>query len=805
MKSDENIRYVSAKQMGRLAQWTHRRPVIALMGEFSAGKSTLLNLLLGQSVLPTQVTATQLPPVWLRYGSEEPYRVDHSGNRHAVDLDNLMAVPIKETRFIRIYKEAEFLKTCDLLDTPGISDPRIAMGTWIKTIGCANAVLWCTHAGQAWRESERSAWESLPERLRKHSLLMVTRADKITSDLDLGKIDRRLERETADLFSGRQFISLTNAIQAREEDDDEAWGTSGAHDFLNSLNGIVETIDSERGHLLWRYQLDDTAEEDDTVEEQEQPIESSEIASETNNIEHFPSVTMRKPVRILTASHSNRERISTQDADRMRQDLSREIPDSPAVDDGFSMDDGVVNSFDEVADLADETVDLAENQASEPAENAWLNDVFHLTPEAMVAPQEPPLAAPQDAPLTEQVEPAAELDDFAPGFTPEQDITPPEQDAVVSFQDETPVASTQDEPVQFSEAVVTDDLDDEFDEFPADFASSPEEAAPEAVDELQPSVNIFAESAQDKAQGEPQENEESADVFTRFEAPLEDGIELDQTLTAETSEAAPAEQEALRADDADEADVNIPNLNDFEAPAGEAILADTPVADDANALLSAVAGQMDTAAEDNADLQTPVEDELNIASPADVAVAPVDQPADTQADVEEISSGFDLSLLQQKLASYVDETPPVAPEPDQIAEQGDSIESRLSGIFAAVETADTSAEGDYQEDLEETLGKNDVEQITSTIEAVSQGVENEAPAQEEPLVSAPSEVEIVREIWNDIQINYDIDALPEMSRAMSSLLRNLGDKDASGDSDPVMAHQSAENSGETVPGWAQIG
>lgn len=786
MKSDENIRYVSAKQMGRLAQWTHRRPVIALMGEFSAGKSTLLNLLLGQSVLPTQVTATQLPPVWLRYGSEEPYRVDHSGNRHAVDLDNLMAVPIKETRFIRIYKEAEFLKTCDLLDTPGISDPRIAMGTWIKTIGCANAVLWCTHAGQAWRESERSAWESLPERLRKHSLLMVTRADKITSDLDLGKIDRRLGRETADLFSGRQFISLTNAIQAREEDDDEAWGTSGAHDFLNSLNGIVETIDSERGHLLWRYQLDDTAEEDDTVEEQEQPIEPSETARETNNIEQFPSVMVRKPVRIMTASSSNRERISTQDADRMRQNLSRETPDSPAVDDGFSMDDGIVNGFDEVADLADETVDRAENQASEPAENAWLNDVFHLTPEAMVAPQEPPLAAPQDAPLTEQVE-----------------------------------------PVQFGEAVVTDDLDDEFDEFPADFASSPEEAAPEAVDELQPSVNIFAESAQDKAQGEPQENEEAADVFTSFEAPLEDGIELDQTLTLETSEAARAEQEALRADDADEADVNIPDLDDFEAPVGEAILADTPVVGDANAFLSAVAGQMDAAAEDNADLQTPVaasveqfdtvddnitephtlvEDELNIAPPVEVASVPVvDQPADTQDDVEEISSGFDLSQLQQKLASYVEETPPAAPEVDHVEDNDDSFESRLSGIFAAVETAGASTEDDYQEDLEETLGEGDVDQITSTIEAVSQGVENEAPAQEEQVVTAPSEAEIVREIWNDIQINYDIDALPEMSRAMSSLLRNLGDKDASGDSDPVMAHQSAENSAETVPGWAQIG
>ena len=38
-----------------------RRPRVALMGEFSAGKSTLSNLLIGKSALPVNVTATQLP------------------------------------------------------------------------------------------------------------------------------------------------------------------------------------------------------------------------------------------------------------------------------------------------------------------------------------------------------------------------------------------------------------------------------------------------------------------------------------------------------------------------------------------------------------------------------------------------------------------------------------------------------------------------------------------------------------------------------------------------------------------------
>ena len=58
---------------------TEPRPRVALMGEFSAGKSTLSNLLVGRSALPVNVTATQLPPVWMSYGDEQPYRVGLDG------------------------------------------------------------------------------------------------------------------------------------------------------------------------------------------------------------------------------------------------------------------------------------------------------------------------------------------------------------------------------------------------------------------------------------------------------------------------------------------------------------------------------------------------------------------------------------------------------------------------------------------------------------------------------------------------------------------------------------------------------
>lgn len=257
---DESIRHVSMTHLDRFAAWASRKPAIAIMGEFSSGKSTLLNLLLGKSILPTQVTATQLPPVWLRYGTDAPFRLDTDGVRHDIDLSDLKNIPLKKTRFIRIYTQAPILEKCDLLDTPGISDPKIPTDSWIRTIGYANAVLWCTQAGQAWRESERSAWEVLPERLREHSLLMVTRADKIVSERDFKKIDRRLERETGDLFNNRHFVSLTRAVAYRQNaGDPQLWIDTGAEAVMAGIDNIINAVNLHREQLLSRYQLDKNA------------------------------------------------------------------------------------------------------------------------------------------------------------------------------------------------------------------------------------------------------------------------------------------------------------------------------------------------------------------------------------------------------------------------------------------------------------------------------------------------------------------------------------------------------------------
>jgi hypothetical protein len=217
-----------------------RKPRIALMGEFSAGKSTLSNLLMGVRALPEKVTATRLSPVWMSYGTNAPYRVDMDGSTEPVSLEHLEDIPVQKTRAIRLFLEADILEVCDLIDFPGISDPNMSSDVWERMLTEVDAVIWCTHATQAWRQSEAAVWETMPEAVRQHSILLITRFDKLTTDRDRSRVIKRVERETAGQFSGIYPISLLQALAAGDNYD--LWDASGAGPFVQRMIETIETL-----------------------------------------------------------------------------------------------------------------------------------------------------------------------------------------------------------------------------------------------------------------------------------------------------------------------------------------------------------------------------------------------------------------------------------------------------------------------------------------------------------------------------------------------------------------------------------
>lgn len=235
-----------------------RRPRIAIMGEFSAGKSTLSNLLLGARPLPEKVTATRLSPVWLSKGTDAPYRVDMDGTEEPILLDEIESVPLEETRVIRVFLDAEILNYCDLIDFPGISDPNMESEIWERILDEVDMVLWCTHATQAWRQSESAVWEMIPEAVRARSLLLITRFDKLVTERDRARVLHRVTTETEGLFEAIFPIALTHALENRDNYD--GWVESGAAAFADHL---VERLQAEPPSASTATQPDAGSEDSD--------------------------------------------------------------------------------------------------------------------------------------------------------------------------------------------------------------------------------------------------------------------------------------------------------------------------------------------------------------------------------------------------------------------------------------------------------------------------------------------------------------------------------------------------------------
>jgi hypothetical protein len=213
------------------------KPRLILMGEFSSGKSTLSNILLGTATLPTQITATRLPPVYISYGEPGAHAINRDGAVVEVDLAELGRHSPEHFRSLHLTMISDTLELCDLVDMPGISDPNMPTDTWDSVVGPSDTVIWCTHATQAWRQSEAAMWDRMREATSGLNLLLITQFDKLRNPRDRKRVLHRVASETEGKFTAVYPVALLEALKAGE--DFEIWKDSGADAFMQHLIEIL--------------------------------------------------------------------------------------------------------------------------------------------------------------------------------------------------------------------------------------------------------------------------------------------------------------------------------------------------------------------------------------------------------------------------------------------------------------------------------------------------------------------------------------------------------------------------------------
>jgi small GTP-binding protein len=224
---------------------------LVVVGEFNHGKTTFVNALLGQNVLPVGVTPTTATIHHIKYAEvPEATVVYASGKREPIAFESAKSFAVgggmatENVDFLEVGLPASLLKErIVLVDTPGVNDLSLQRADITYSyIPRADAVLFLLDAGQILKESERVFLEEkLLKASRDKIVFVITKWDLLSSE-EQGEALAYAKAKLKDLVKD-PLVFATSA--------EAALGGDVAHSGLPELlTHLTRFLAEERGRIL---------------------------------------------------------------------------------------------------------------------------------------------------------------------------------------------------------------------------------------------------------------------------------------------------------------------------------------------------------------------------------------------------------------------------------------------------------------------------------------------------------------------------------------------------------------------------
>lgn len=192
---------------------------IAIIGQFSSGKSTFLNALLGQEILPSGITPITAKICHIVYGNDYTLELHYkNGNIATKPLYYMNEVSVAENAkiaFYKLYAPLELLKSMSFLDTPGFnSQNQSDTDTTNAVLESVDGIIWLTLIDNVGKQSEKEIINAHIRRYASKSLCVLNQKDRLKNEDEINTSLEYAKKAFSGLFGDIIAISAKNALQS---------------------------------------------------------------------------------------------------------------------------------------------------------------------------------------------------------------------------------------------------------------------------------------------------------------------------------------------------------------------------------------------------------------------------------------------------------------------------------------------------------------------------------------------------------------------------------------------------------------